>query len=69
MLDTGLPTLDGLELARRIVAAAPPSVCRIIAITGYGQEGDKQRTAAAGFSAHLVKPVSVATLLAAIADD
>jgi CheY-like chemotaxis protein len=31
---------------------------KLVAITGYGQEGDRQRTAVAGFDAHLVKPVA-----------
>lgn len=64
LLDIGLPEIDGCELARRIALITPG--CRLIAVTGYGDEGVRVRTREAGFSAHLVKPVDVATLLAAI---
>ena len=53
-VDLGLPGFDGLELARRIRAAG--ARVYLIALTGYGQREDKQRTAEAGFDDHLVKP-------------
>lgn len=53
-VDLGLPGFDGLELARRVRAAG--SNVYLIALTGYGQREDKQRTARAGFNDHLVKP-------------
>jgi PAS domain S-box-containing protein len=59
LLDIGLPEMDGYELARRI--RARPELCgvRLIALSGYGQEEDKQRSLSAGFAAHLVKPVAM----------
>ena len=53
-VDLGLPGFDGLELARRIRATG--ARVYLIALTGYGQREDKQRTAEAGFDDHLVKP-------------
>jgi len=67
LLDLGLPAMDGYELASRI-AAANPSL-RLIALTGYGQESDRQRTRAAGFHGHLVKPIDIALVLQAIEGD
>ncbi len=66
VLDIGLPVMDGYELGARIRAAAP--TCRLIALTGYGQREDRARSALAGFDAHLVKPVEIDALLAALAD-
>ena len=57
LVDIGLPDLDGYEVGRQIRAILGPSV-RLIALTGYGQPEDRQRSRAAGFDAHLVKPVS-----------
>ena len=55
-LDIGLPGWDGYETARRL-RGLPGLRARLVALTGYGTEGDKQLAAAAGFDAHLVKPV------------
>ncbi|MBL8266398.1 response regulator [Steroidobacter sp.] len=57
LLDIGLPEMDGYEVARRLKAIVPKA--RLIAISGYGLAGDKQRSAESGFEAHLVKPVSL----------
>jgi signal transduction histidine kinase/CheY-like chemotaxis protein len=62
VLDVGLPDSDGYELARALRAEhgrAPT----LIAATGYGQQSDRLRAAAAGFDCHLVKPVSVHDLV------
>lgn len=67
LLDIGLPGIDGYELARRI--ARTKADCRLIAITGYGDARARARAREAGFSAHLVKPVTVEVLLAAISGD
>jgi CheY-like chemotaxis protein len=56
-LDLGMPGMDGLEAARRIRALPGGSDVLLIALTGWGQERDRRRTAEAGFDAHLVKPV------------
>jgi CheY-like chemotaxis protein len=67
LLDIGLPEMDGYELARRIAQLVIG--CRLIAVTGYGNAGDRANSQAAGFAAHLTKPVTTADLLAAIAAD
>jgi signal transduction histidine kinase len=54
LLDIGLPVMDGYELAAAMRALRP---VRLVAISGYGQERDRQRSDAAGFASHLVKPV------------
>jgi CheY-like chemotaxis protein len=57
LVDIGLPSMDGYEVARRIRSrrgAAPI----LVAITGYGQAEDRRRSFEAGFDAHLTKPVS-----------
>jgi len=58
VLDIGLPGLDGYELARRLRALLPGHPCRLIALTGYGQEADRARSEEAGFERHLVKPIN-----------
>ncbi|MGA8707722.1 MAG: response regulator [Steroidobacteraceae bacterium] len=60
LLDIGLPRISGYEVAQRI-KAVHPAIC-IAALSGYGRPEDKQRTAAAGFDAHLVKPVDFEVL-------
>ena len=62
LLDIGLPVMDGYELAERLRAQSPPAPLTIVAITGYGQDADRRRAAAAGFHAHLVKPVDLDAL-------
>jgi PAS domain S-box-containing protein len=67
ILDIGLPVMDGYELAARIRARfAAVKSPRLIALTGYGLPSDRTRSAAAGFSDHLLKPVDVDRLLDAI---
>jgi CheY-like chemotaxis protein len=58
VLDIGLPVLDGYELARRMRVLLNGHPCRLVALTGYGQEADKARSGQAGFEHHLVKPVN-----------
>ena len=60
LLDIGLPGLDGYEVARRLKSIAPR--VHVIALSGYAQLEDRQRSAAAGFDAHLVKPVDLDAL-------
>jgi signal transduction histidine kinase/ActR/RegA family two-component response regulator len=68
ILDIGLPDMDGYELAQALRASAPGWRGRLVALTGFGQEGDKQRAAAAGFERHFTKPVDPAELLDALAE-
>lgn len=66
LLDLGLPGIDGFELAMRL--RGTPSFARlfIVAVSGYGQASDRERTRAAGFDAHFTKPVALDALLDAI---
>jgi PAS domain S-box-containing protein len=57
-LDLGMPGIDGYEVARRIRSSSLARQPRLIALTGWGQEEDRRQTSAAGFDAHLVKPVN-----------
>jgi signal transduction histidine kinase/ActR/RegA family two-component response regulator len=66
LVDIGLPGLDGYEVARRLRAANP--AVGLVALTGYGQPGDHERSSRAGFDAHLVKPVGIERLSAVIAE-
>jgi len=57
LVDIGLPKVDGIELARRIRREDRYDQVFLIALTGYGQAEDRRQTSAAGFDAHLVKPL------------
>jgi signal transduction histidine kinase len=59
LLDIGMPGMDGYEVARRIRANPANRNMQLIALTGWGQDEDRQRSAAAGFNHHLVKPADV----------
>ena len=63
LLDLGMPKLDGHDACRRIRAFPWGSTIAIYAVTGRGQEQDRNDSRAAGFDGHLVKPVEAATLL------
>ena len=67
LLDIGLPEIDGYEVARRLRAIPGLEGVRLVALTGYGQPEDRARTRAAGFDAHLVKPVEFPALERVIA--
>jgi CheY-like chemotaxis protein len=56
-LDLDLPKMDGYEVARRLRLDPAMRYMTLVAMTGYGQEEDRQRTQEAGFQLHLVKPV------------
>jgi len=66
LLDIGLPGMDGYELAAALRAQHPDVPLGLIALSGYGQPADRSRSVAAGFSAHLVKPVDLVALQDAI---
>ena len=61
-LDIGMPGMDGYEVARRMRASHGEPRPAIIALTGWGQEADRQRARDAGFDHHLVKPADLAAL-------
>ena len=56
LLDIGLPGLDGFEVAQRIRQQDALKHIVLVALTGYGQDADRQRSQDAGFNYHLVKP-------------
>jgi PAS domain S-box-containing protein len=62
LLDLGLPLMDGYELAQQLSTGTPPRRPLLVAVTGYGQPSDHDRTNAAGFDAHVVKPVEFSHL-------
>ncbi len=68
LTDIDLPVVDGYELAELLRASLAPRVVQFVAITGYGQPDDRQRSQDAGFALHLVKPVSIARLDQGIRD-
>ena len=57
LLDIGMPKLNGYDTARRMREMPWGRDIAIVALTGWGQPADRDRTLAAGFNAHLVKPV------------
>jgi CheY-like chemotaxis protein len=68
VIDIGLPGMDGYQLAAEIRRRLGGKPMRLIAFTGYGGPDDVARATAAGFDAHLVKPVEIDRLLAALGD-
>lgn len=58
VMDLGMPDVDGYALARQLRAEPAFAQTRLVAHTGYGAERDRERTRAAGFDFHLVKPAS-----------
>ncbi len=66
LLDLGMPGMDGFEVARRIRADAGLAGLPVVALTGWGQQQDRQRTLEAGFDRHLVKPADPQALRAVL---
>ncbi|UVW29805.1 ATP-binding protein [Massilia sp. H6] len=68
LLDIGLPDMDGLALAARLRAMPQAADVPLVAVTGYHQPRDRERSRQAGFDHHLAKPVDTDVLLAILAD-
>ena len=62
LLDIGLPKMNGYDVCRAIRAQSGGEAIRIIALSGWGQEADRKKSAEAGFDVHLVKPVEMADI-------
>jgi CheY-like chemotaxis protein len=66
VLDVGLPTINGYEVARRLRAMPALRGTRLIALTGYSRDSDRHSADEAGFDAYFVKPVDFDTLVRAL---
>lgn len=66
LLDLGMPIMDGFETANQIRARPAGQDIAIVAVTGWGQGRDRERTETAGFFSHLTKPVHLAELEAVL---
>jgi two-component system, sensor histidine kinase len=62
-VDLDLPGMDGLAVAAKVRDDLGPDRVRLVAVSGFGQESDRERVYRAGFDAHLVKPVDLKTLI------
>jgi CheY-like chemotaxis protein len=72
LLDLAMPGMDGFEVARRIRARDEWQDLLVVALSGWGQQGDRRRTLQHGFDYHLVKPAerdALTAVLAAAAPD
>jgi signal transduction histidine kinase/ActR/RegA family two-component response regulator len=67
LLDIGMPTMSGYEVARHIRREPWGQSMVLVAVTGWGQEGDRRRSREAGFDHHLVKPVDPIALQSVLA--
>jgi CheY-like chemotaxis protein len=67
VLDIGLPGLNGYEVAKRIRQHPVLKNVVLVALTGYGQDSDRQTSLQAGFNHHLVKPARLADILQILA--
>ena len=68
LLDIGLPKLNGYEAARRIREQRQNQAVFLVALTGWGQEEDRNRSEQAGFNAHMVKPADLNALAKLMAE-
>ncbi|MBI2876557.1 MAG: MEDS domain-containing protein [Candidatus Tectomicrobia bacterium] len=68
LLDIGMPGMDGYEVARRLRRQEALPQMRLIALTGYGQEEDRQRAREAGFDHYLTKPIHLPQLLGLLSE-
>lgn len=68
VVDIGLPGMDGYAMAQAIVAELGDDAPALVAYTGYGQAEHRERSRAAGFRHHLVKPVGSAEMFDAVAE-
>ena len=67
LLDIGLPKLNGYEVACKIRQQSWGEHMVLVALTGWGQEEDRQKSKEAGFNGHMVKPVDLGALMKLLA--
>lgn len=67
LLDIGMPGLNGHDVARRLRAQPGTRTTRLVALSGWGTDADRARSADAGFDCHLTKPVELQALLDIVA--
>jgi len=67
LLDLGLPKLDGWEVARRLRADPLTAGAVLIALSGYGQASDRERSRDCGFDGHLLKPAGLSAIYSTVA--
>ena len=67
LLDIGLPGLNGYEVAKQIRQHPVLKNVVLVALTGYGQDSDRQTSLQAGFNHHLVKPARLAEIMQILA--
>ena len=63
ILDVGLPEMNGNQLASILREMPETSDATLIALTGYSQEEDRQKSLASGFDYHFVKPINIEKLM------
>jgi len=68
LMDIGMPVLNGLDATRRIREQPWGRKVAVIALTGWGHDGDRSRSRGAGCNGHLVKPVALTDLARALTD-
>ena len=59
LIDIQMPGLDGFEVLRAIRTLEPPVRCRVLALTAFAMDGDRERILASGFDGYIAKPVSI----------
>lgn len=69
LCDIGLPDIDGYEVARTLRRDGPLRLTRLVAVSGYAQPEDRQRSRDAGFDAHIPKPADLHEVLALVSRD
>jgi DNA-binding response OmpR family regulator len=67
VLDIGMPKMSGYDVAKKLRAESTGRELTIIAVSGWGQEADKQRSRESGIDHHLVKPLEPSSLLRVLA--
>lgn len=68
LMDIGMPVMDGYEACKRMRAEGWGQRARIVAVSGWGQEDDRNKSREAGFDGHMVKPIERGTLERVIAE-